>query len=95
MATYRIRIDLVQCFSSIIIHRIFEILGVNFDGHVSVHYFIAGSHLWKMSSCDSRLKLQREGDDVIDADIILLWGKQKRVITGADILGRLMRGIVL
>jgi len=37
---------------------------------------------------------QREGDDVIDADIILLWGNQKRVITGADILGRLLRGIV-
>lgn len=37
---------------------------------------------------------QREGDDVIDADIILLWGDQKRIITGADILGRLLRGIV-
>ena len=34
-------------------------------------------------------------DDVIDDDLILVWGKdQKRVITGADILGRLMRGIV-
>jgi hypothetical protein len=31
---------------------------------------------------------------VIDEDIILLWGETKRVITGADILGRLMRGIV-
>ncbi|MDA3972344.1 MAG: CNNM domain-containing protein [Desulfobulbaceae bacterium] len=44
----------------------------------------------------SRFKVQpqRKGDDVIDADIILLWGVQKRVITGADILGRLLRGIV-
>lgn len=33
-------------------------------------------------------------DDVIDEDIILLWGSQKKIITGPDILGRLMRGIV-
>ena len=33
-------------------------------------------------------------DDVIDDDLILVWGKdQKRVITGSDILGRLMYGI--
>ena len=37
---------------------------------------------------------QHSEDDVIDEDIILLWGAQKRVITGADILGRLLRGIV-
>ncbi|MFC1619960.1 DUF21 domain-containing protein [Candidatus Neomarinimicrobiota bacterium] len=35
----------------------------------------------------------RPGDDVIDHDIILVWAKEKRVITGADILGRLLRGI--
>ena len=34
-------------------------------------------------------------DDVIDNDLILIWSKEKRVITGADILGRLLRGIVL
>lgn len=33
-------------------------------------------------------------DDVIDEDIILIWGEQRRIITGADILGRLLRGIV-
>ena len=33
------------------------------------------------------------GDDVIDRDIILLWGQEKRIITGADLLGYLMRGI--
>lgn len=33
-------------------------------------------------------------DDVIDNDIILLWSDVKRIITGADILGRLLRGIV-
>ncbi|MDF1832050.1 MAG: DUF21 domain-containing protein [Porticoccaceae bacterium] len=32
-------------------------------------------------------------DDVIDNDIILIWSDQKRVITGADILGRLLHGI--
>ncbi len=35
------------------------------------------------------------GDDVIDQDIILVWGDAKKVITGSDILGRLLRGIVL
>ncbi len=34
-------------------------------------------------------------DDVIDHDLILYWtDNEKRVITGADILGRLLRGIV-
>lgn len=33
-------------------------------------------------------------DDVIDRDIILLWSDKKHIITGADILGRLLRGIV-
>ena len=34
-------------------------------------------------------------DDVIDHDLILLWADEKRVITGADILGRLLRGTSL
>ena len=37
---------------------------------------------------------ERSDDDVIDKDIILFWGDEKRVITGSDILGRLLRGIV-
>jgi hypothetical protein len=36
-----------------------------------------------------------EGDDIIDHDLILIWSDEKRVITGADILGRLMRGIAI
>ena len=36
-----------------------------------------------------------EIDDVIDHDLILLWSDEKRVITGADILGQLLRGIAL
>ena len=45
----------------------------------------------------NRLKVepQTPGDDVIDQDIILTWGEERRVITGADILGRLMRGIII
>lgn len=41
------------------------------------------------------LKVEPEhpGDNVIDKDVILVWAKEKRVITGADILGRLMSGI--
>ena len=42
---------------------------------------------------DLRVNAKTERDDVIDNDIILIWSEQKRVITGADILGRLLRGI--
>jgi metal transporter CNNM len=43
-----------------------------------------------------QLKVQpeRPDDDVIDEDIILFWGEPKRIITGSDILGRLLRGVV-
>ncbi len=41
-----------------------------------------------------KVKPERTDDDVIDHDLILVWGKQKRIITGADLLGRLLRGIV-
>jgi metal transporter CNNM len=33
------------------------------------------------------------GDDIIENDVILLWDEHPRVITGTDILGRLLRGI--
>ena len=36
---------------------------------------------------------ERPGDDVIDNDLILVWGSQRRIITGSDLLGRLLRGI--
>ncbi|MEN8259701.1 MAG: CNNM domain-containing protein [Pseudomonadota bacterium] len=35
----------------------------------------------------------RNGHEIIDKDIILLWGDHRRIITGSDILARLMRGI--
>lgn len=37
---------------------------------------------------------QHSQDDVIDEDIIILWSHQKKIITGSDLLGRLLRGIV-
>lgn len=33
------------------------------------------------------------GDDIVENDIILLWGETAKVVTGTDILGRLLRGI--
>jgi metal transporter CNNM len=33
------------------------------------------------------------GDDIVEDDVILLWDGHRRVVTGADILGRLLRGI--
>jgi hypothetical protein len=50
-----------------------------------------------MGDVMSQLKVepQTPGDDVIDQDIILTWGEERRIITGADILGRLLRGIII
>jgi metal transporter CNNM len=42
-----------------------------------------------------KVKPKRPEDDVIDNDLILVWGDEKRIITGADLLGRLLRGIVM
>ena len=36
---------------------------------------------------------ERSEDDVVDHDLVLVWTEQRRVITGADLLGRLLRGI--
>ena len=49
----------------------------------------------KLEDVLPRLSFERlsEGDDVIDRDLILVWGRERRIITGADILGRLLRGI--
>jgi len=49
----------------------------------------------KIGDAIGRMKVKPEypGDDVIDCDLMLVWGIQKRIITGADLLGRLLRGI--
>ena len=36
---------------------------------------------------------ENPNDDVIEHDLILVWHKQRRIITGSDLLGRLLRGI--
>jgi metal transporter CNNM len=40
-----------------------------------------------------RVQPRHQGDDIIADDVILLWNEQPRIITGTDILGRLLRGI--
>jgi len=57
---------------------------------------VVTDHTKKLGDVLQLLKIQPESteDDVIDQDIILLWGHKKQIITGADILGRLLRGIV-
>jgi metal transporter CNNM len=40
-----------------------------------------------------RLRSGEGGDDIVEDDVILLWDERPRVITGTDILGRLLRGI--
>lgn len=44
-------------------------------------------HLFQIST-------EEDNDDVINEDIILLWNEDRYILTGADILGRLMKGIV-
>lgn len=42
-----------------------------------------------------RISSTNPADNIIENDLILLWGNERRVITGPDILGRLMQGIPL
>jgi metal transporter CNNM len=41
-----------------------------------------------------RVKPAHAEDDVLEEDILLLWGDERRIVTGPDILGRLLRGVV-
>ncbi len=42
-----------------------------------------------------RVRPEHPGDDVVDEDLVLVWTEnEKRIITGSDLLGRLLRGIV-
>jgi metal transporter CNNM len=51
----------------------------------------------KLGDVIGRLKVEpeRPGDDVIHHDLILIWTNQRRIITGSDLLGRLLRDIVV
>ena len=52
-------------------------------------YTRLGNVIWRL-----KVRPETQGDDVIDNDVVLVWSENQRVIiTGADILGRLMRGI--
>jgi metal transporter CNNM len=41
-----------------------------------------------------KVQAESSDDDVVDEDVILFWHETKKIITGADILGRLLRGII-
>jgi len=36
----------------------------------------------------------RADDSSIDKDLVLVWGDDKKIVTGADILGRLLKGVL-
>ncbi len=40
-----------------------------------------------------RVRPAHEGDTVLGEDVILLWDEQRRILSGTDILGRLLRGV--
>ncbi|MBF0278779.1 MAG: DUF21 domain-containing protein [SAR324 cluster bacterium] len=50
----------------------------------------------KLGKAIQQFKIDSEHpeDDVIDDDLILYWGDERRIITGADLLGRLLRGVI-
>jgi metal transporter CNNM len=41
-----------------------------------------------------KVEAQHPEDDVLEEDILLLWGDERRIVTGSDILGRLLRNVV-
>ena len=50
---------------------------------------LLGNVLYQLKECANCIR-----DDILDQDVVLIWGwAEKRVITGADILGRLLKGI--
>lgn len=64
------------------------------------HPIIVSNPNEKIGSVINRLKVYPMDmeDDVIDEDLILYWNKddpEKKIITGSDILGRLLRGLVI
>ena len=51
----------------------------------------------RLGSVIALLKAQQEAqsDEPLEQDVILLWNHEKRIITGSDVLGRLLKGIGL
>jgi metal transporter CNNM len=46
-----------------------------------------------MEAVVEALHARAAGNDVIDQDVVLVWGTEKRILTGADLLGSLLRGV--
>jgi metal transporter CNNM len=71
--------------------------GDGFNPYAHCHRpIIVRDGLTSLGKIIPRLKVnpERSDDDVIDDDLILYWGDERQIITGSDILGRLLRGIV-
>lgn len=49
----------------------------------------------RLASIINKFKVcaEHNTDDVIDNDVILVWGDKRKIITGSDILGKLLEGI--
>jgi hypothetical protein len=60
--------------------------------HVPV---IVKDHELSLGEVILQLKSRSTGadDEIIDRDVVLVWGTEKKIITGADILGRLLMGV--
>jgi hypothetical protein len=55
---------------------------------VDTTHVLLGNVLLQLMSTSSKVS-----EDVIEYDLVLVWAEQRRVITGSDILGRLLRGV--
>ncbi len=70
---------------------------IPFDPCKYSHYpIIVSDSALPLGEVVKKLKIDKENkmDDRIHKDVILLWGDKRKIITGADILGRLLRGII-
>ena len=50
-----------------------------------------GEAIWKIKA---NKNFDRLDDSALEYDVLLIWSDQKRIITGADIFGRLLKGII-
>tara|TARA_Y100001933_G_scaffold182115_1_gene180594 strand:- start:8613 stop:9626 length:1014 start_codon:yes stop_codon:yes gene_type:complete len=54
---------------------------------------VVRDHQTTLGDVIRRLKARTDSDDVIDRDVVLVWLDRPRIITGSDLLGRLLTGI--